>query len=151
MPFSPSSHLIVVFFFPVGNLSSSRHHLTFSTGLVRCWSFLWQNKILHPKIPVQNVVSCTEGKISVIINWFLLPFSPSSHLLVMFFHPVGVSSLSRHLLTFPTSLVGCSSFFWQKKLLHAKIPVENFVIKTKGLQERKSRNIEWDNGGKGQK
>ena len=62
-------------------------------------------------------------------NLFLLPiFPPSSHSIVVFFFPAGLSLLSQNS---------------QQVLLG----VENVVITTKGLQERKTT-IEWDDGGK---
>ena len=53
-----------------------------------------------------------------IINLLLPIFPPSSHLIVVFFFPVGLSSSTR--------------------------PVENAVLTTKGLQERKNTTIEWE-------
>ena len=87
-------------------------------------------------------VSCTDGKISVQINLFLLPiFLPSSHSIVMFFFPVGFSSLKRHS---QQALLGAEVSSVSEP---ASRPVENVVLTTKGLQERKN-SIEWDDGGK---
>ena len=45
-----------------------------------------------------NIMLCTNGKISVRINLFLFPIlPPSSHSIVVFFFPVGLSSLTQHL------------------------------------------------------
>ena len=61
-------------------------------------------------------VSYTDGKISVRIK-LELSFSPSSHLIVVFLFPVGLSSLSRH---FQQVILG----------------VKNVVITTKNLQKK---------------
>jgi hypothetical protein len=77
-------------------------------------------------------VTCTDGKISVRINLlFYLYFPPSFHLTVVFFCPVGLLLLIQHF----------QQVLWVLKLLlspaQAMRPVENVVLTTKGLQDRK--------------
>jgi len=68
--------------------------------------------------------------------FILLPSSPSSHSKVIFFFPVGLSSFSRH---FQQVLLGVEFSSVLKKLQHPIRSVENVVITTKGLEERKTQ------------
>ena len=78
-------------------------------------------------------VSCTDGKISVRINLFLLSiFPPQSHSVGGFFFRVGLSLLSQH-----SQKVLCVEVSSVLQLQHPTRPAEN-VITTKGLQERKT-------------
>jgi hypothetical protein len=82
-------------------------------------------------------VSCTDWKISVRSNVFLVPIFPLlSHSIVVFFFPVGLLFLSQH--SQPVFLgVEVSSVSWLGQLTVNKKPTG-----------KKNTTIEWDDDGK---
>ena len=85
------------------------------------------------KQPFKYHVSCTDGKISVRNNLFLLPiFPPSSHPSIVCFFPVGISLLIQH---FQQVLWVLKCLLSQKteRTSTPTRPVENVVLTMKGL------------------
>ena len=111
--------------FPINHENSRRH---------TCLNFIF-HKILSLLLNIMFHAPMGRN------NLFLLPiFPPSSHSIVVFFFPVGISSLTRHSQQVQQELrMSTAQARRQKKLQHPTRSVENVALTTKGLQERKTQ------------
>ena len=89
-------------------------------------------------------VSCTDGKISLRINLFLLPIFPSSHSRDVFFFRVGLSSLTRHSQQILLG-VEVSSVSWLGQFTKTCWECH---VNDKRPTGKKNTTIEWDDCGK---